>query len=278
MKESICSDICSNAAESGIIAWDCKYNKEVMLIPYVLFLAGDNPMQAEECSHASLNCNYFCRTCDIGGTKEHKVSGDGHRSLFMSGNLQTPENMTAEIQKQFEITLKSGASEKIKNSVSLTGVHDSASGSILNVLVELRKKLRKHVAGTQAMPEAEVAAVLEKEFTELLQGNKLDNAINPLLGMEGLDIHMDTPTEILHTILLGIAKLMGVFQVHLESVDKDGLNALCLNADYICHYKGSLIGKHFKSLAQVMPFLIYDIVPSTVLNAWTVIGELVVLV
>lgn len=103
---------------------------------------------------------------------------------------------------------------------------------------------------------------------------------------------MDTPTEILHTILLGIvkyfwgqtvflldkAKLMGIFQVRLESVDKDGLNAPCLNADYVCHYKGSLIGKHFKSLAQVMPFLIYDLVPSIVLNAWTVIGELVVLI
>jgi hypothetical protein len=40
----------------------------------------------------------------------------------------------------------------------------------------------------------------------------------------------------------------------------------------------SLIGKHFKSLAQVMPFIIHDLVPPTVLNAWTVIGELVVLV
>ncbi|KAG2153502.1 uncharacterized protein EDB93DRAFT_1239739 [Suillus bovinus] len=259
----------------GIIAWDCKYNKEVLLIPYALFLNEDNPMQADECSHTGLNCNYFCRTCDISGTKEYKASGDGYNSLFM-----------------FETALKSGASEKIKNSVSSTGVCDSASGSILSALVDLGKKLRKHVAGTQAMPEAEVTVVLEKEFIEHLQGDKLDGAINPLLGMEGLDIHMDTPTEILHTILLGIvkyfwgqtvflldkAKFMDIFQVRLESIDKDGLNAPCLNADYICHYKGSLIRKHFKSLAQVMPFLIYDLTPLTVLNAWTVIGELVVLI
>ncbi|KIO11370.1 hypothetical protein M404DRAFT_69073, partial [Pisolithus tinctorius Marx 270] len=38
-----------------------------------------------------------------------------------------------------------------------------------------------------------------------------------------------------------------------------------------------LIGKHFKSLAQVMPYLIYDLVPQHVLDGWTVIGELVVL-
>ncbi|KAG2367082.1 hypothetical protein BDR07DRAFT_1448996 [Suillus spraguei] len=103
---------------------------------------------------------------------------------------------------------------------------------------------------------------------------------------------MDTLTEILHTILLGVvkyfwgqtvfllekSKLLHLFQTCLKMINKDGLNAPCLNADYICHYKGSLISKHFKSLAQVMPFLIYDLVPPTVLNGWTVMGELIVLV
>ncbi|KIK75065.1 hypothetical protein PAXRUDRAFT_69176, partial [Paxillus rubicundulus Ve08.2h10] len=40
VKESI-----EKAASNGIIAWDCKLHHEVMLIPYKLFLAGDNPMQ-----------------------------------------------------------------------------------------------------------------------------------------------------------------------------------------------------------------------------------------
>ncbi|OJA17351.1 hypothetical protein AZE42_13066, partial [Rhizopogon vesiculosus] len=249
-------------------------------------------MQAEECSHAGLNCNYLCRTCDVGGTKEYKASEDGYSSLFASGNLRTPEGTAANIRQQFETALKPGATEKIKNMVSTTGIRDTASISIINALVELGKKLRKRAAGTQAMSEAEVTAALEKEFEELLRGDKLDDTLNPLLGMDGLDIHMDTPTEILHTMLLGIvkyfwgqtvfllekAKLMDIFQTRLQSIDTDGLNAPCLNAGYICHYKGSLIGKHFKSLSQVMPFIIYDLVPSTVLNAWTIIGELVVLV
>lgn len=53
-----------------------------MLLPYALFVSRDNPMQAEECSHAGLNCNYFCRTCHVGGTKEHKMSDIGYNSLF----------------------------------------------------------------------------------------------------------------------------------------------------------------------------------------------------
>jgi hypothetical protein len=73
---------CSKAAESGIVTWDCRDEEEVMLIPSGLFLAGDNPMQAEECSHAGLNCNYFCRTCDVGGTKEYKASEEGYNSIF----------------------------------------------------------------------------------------------------------------------------------------------------------------------------------------------------
>jgi hypothetical protein len=109
---------CSDAAESGVVAWDCKYNEEVMLIPYGLFVAGDNPMQAEECSHAGLNCNYFCRTCDVGGTKQHKESAAGYESIFVVGtslwrlqfndmysqacNLRTPEGTAQEIRRQFE--------------------------------------------------------------------------------------------------------------------------------------------------------------------------------
>jgi hypothetical protein len=39
-------------------------------------------MQAEECSHGGLKCNYFCRTCNVGGNKEFKESEQGYESLF----------------------------------------------------------------------------------------------------------------------------------------------------------------------------------------------------
>ncbi|KAG1846268.1 hypothetical protein F4604DRAFT_1884175 [Suillus subluteus] len=267
MKDSLC-----NAAQSGIVTWDCKDEEEVMLIPSGLFLAGNNPMQAEECSHTGLNCNYFCRTCDVSGTKEYKASEEGYNSIFKSGNLRTPEKTTKDIQHQFEAAMKSGATTKVQSAVSSTGVCDRS--------------------GLPATAESKITAALEKEFEESLRGTTLNDTMNPLLGMNGINMHLDMPTEILHTILLGVvkyfwgqsvfllekAKLLHIFQSRLESVDKDGLNAPSLNADYICHYKGSLIGKHFKSLAQVMPLLVHDLVPQTVVNGWSVIGELVALV
>lgn len=71
------------AVESGIFAWDCKDNEEVMLVLCCLFLGGENPMHAEECSHTGLHCNYFCRTCEVGGTKEYKESDEGYNSIFV---------------------------------------------------------------------------------------------------------------------------------------------------------------------------------------------------
>jgi hypothetical protein len=106
-----------------------------------------------------------------------------------------------------------------------------------------------------------------------------------------VDIHQDTPTEILHTVLLGVVKYFwsqtvwilekskkfGLFQTRLHSVITGGLNIPKIPADYMCHYRGALIGKHFKTLSQVIAFTVYDLVPRDVLDAWLELGHLTVL-
>ncbi|EGO00580.1 hypothetical protein SERLA73DRAFT_50400 [Serpula lacrymans var. lacrymans S7.3] len=286
MKQSI-----AQAAEDGIVAWDCKNEEEVLLIPHGHFVAGDNPMQAEECSHAGLCCNYLCRTCKVGGSKEYKESEVGYNSIFVVGEAHEPESTAAEIRKQFEFTFKPGATSNIKAATASTGISDKTTAKIINTLVELGKKLCKHPLNSPATSEVDIQAAQKKQLEEMLQGTDFDTAINPLLGMDNMNIHLDTPMEILHTILLGVVKYfwaqtvfllekgktLDIFHCRLDSFDKEGLNAPSMNADYICHYKGGLIGKHFKSLTQLMPFVIHDLVPRSVLNAWTLIGELVVL-
>ncbi|KAI0631688.1 hypothetical protein C8Q77DRAFT_1060980 [Trametes polyzona] len=284
MKDSI-----AHAAENGVDAWDCKHKEEVMLSPYGLFLGGDNPMQAEECSHAGLNCNFFCRTCHVGGTKVEKQSLAGYAKLCTPGKLRTPEETLAEIKKQASGAILAG--DKLKDGVTKTGVRDATTTAVLQCIVELGKKLRKRSEGAAQLSEDEVRKQLEKELERLLQGKGIEEYINPLLGMPGLNVHLDTPTEVLHTVLLGVvkyfwsqtvfvlekAKALQTFQTRLESVNAQGLDVPALNAEYMCHYKGGLIGKHFKSIAQVMPFAIYDLVPTTLLDAWHVLGKLVVL-
>jgi hypothetical protein len=65
-----------------VAAWDCEAKEEVLLCSYGLLFAGDNPMQAELYSCAGLNTNYFCRTCNAGGTREWKQSNDGFADIL----------------------------------------------------------------------------------------------------------------------------------------------------------------------------------------------------
>ncbi len=92
--------------------------------------------------------------------------------------------------------------------------------------------------------------------------------------MIGFDVHKDTPVEPLHTHLLGIVKYfwsqtmwvleknkhLPMFQSHLNSVNQDGLNVPNILADYMCRYRGGLIGKHFKIISQVIVFAIAGLV------------------
>ncbi|KAF8833805.1 hypothetical protein BDN67DRAFT_992780 [Paxillus ammoniavirescens] len=268
-------DSLKKAASDPIIAYDVKHQDEVMLIPYNLFVAGDNPMQAEECSHGGLKCNYLCHTCKVGGTDAEKKTDEGYTSLFECGQLRTPEDTVAEIKHQIELTKLSGGTKKVNTTVSKTGIWDAATEAIVERLLALGKSLRRQGTAQPALSEDQVRTQLESELDALLGSLSIDDHINPLLGMHGVYIHKDTPTEILHTILLGVVKyfwgqtafilnkahLLQTFQTRLDSVNKDGLNSPTLGADYIVRYKGGLIGKHFKSLAQVMPYLIYDLVP-----------------
>ncbi|KAI0355311.1 hypothetical protein OH77DRAFT_1424796, partial [Trametes cingulata] len=51
------------AQKEGIWAWDGQLNEPVLLLPFVLALLGDNPMQSEFACHMGLRAKFFCRNC-----------------------------------------------------------------------------------------------------------------------------------------------------------------------------------------------------------------------
>ncbi|KAI0694331.1 hypothetical protein BC835DRAFT_1274661, partial [Cytidiella melzeri] len=171
-----------------------------------------------------------------------------------------------------------------------TGVWDSGLQSIIHTLIEMGKQLWKAQPDNSQASEDAIQKQLDTELDCLLQLHSVDDWINPLLRLARVNIHM-TPTEILHTVLLGVVKYfwgqtvhiikktrsLALLKAQMDSLAANGLNLSVFVPAYICHYCVGLIGKHFKSLAQVMPFLIHDLVPQDVLDGWNVIGELVVL-
>ena len=78
-------------------------------------------------------------------------------------------------------------------------------------------------------------------------------------------------------MVAGKGKDFPLFQARLNSLAEEGLHVPKIQADYMCQYKGGLIGKHFKTLSQVMAFAVHGLVPQDVLEAWLILSCLTVL-
>ena len=95
--------------------------------------------------------------------------------------------------------------------------------------------------------------------------------------------------EILHIVLLGFIKYFGRDVVRnqvndeqkilliqrLNSIDVHGLGISRLSGETLVNYAGSLTGRNFHLIAQVAPFVIFDLVPDDVFEAWQALSELV---
>ncbi|KAF8259700.1 hypothetical protein EI94DRAFT_1773885 [Lactarius quietus] len=268
-------DSMDKALDSPVATFDCKMGKEILIIPYLIFTASDNPMHTEQTSSAGLNANYFCRTCDVGGTRAYKKSNEGFAKIFEIGHIHDPNETKQTIEQQLELCMLPGGSDKVESASCSCGIKDAIVAPILSYITTMGKLLcsKKQLNNVNATENDTTDATTQDVFglTDV-DGIDLDvPGMNPLIGMPGFNMHQDTPTEILHTVLLGIVKYywaqtiwylkhrsksISLFQTRLASTNWNGLNALSTNTD--------LIGKHFKSLVQVMPFLVYDLVTQDV--------------
>ncbi|KAL7746145.1 hypothetical protein RI367_008537 [Sorochytrium milnesiophthora] len=89
---------------------------------------------------------------------------------------------------------------------------------------------------------------------------------NPLFALRSIDAHVDTPVEVLHTVLLGPVKY--VLQTLVKSITIEQKSTLrrrfnVLNADgflrnisgrALVHHVGSLVGRDHKDFVHVAPF------------------------
>ncbi|KAJ6501774.1 hypothetical protein DFH09DRAFT_1051553 [Mycena vulgaris] len=277
------------AFKDPIVAWDCEAHEEVLLRPYGLLFAGDNPMHAELCSCAGLNSNFFCRTCHAGGTREWKQSDEGFAEILKAAPTRDPAETAEETFQQILTSLEPNVATTLTEAIRLSGIKDTLAQPIMDALVKMGQDLRKANPDGSSYSPDEVQTILTEELKKHQQ--KGEGITNPLFDMDGVNMHKDTPTEILHTILLGVVKYywgqtiwllekgkdFALFQTRLNSILEDGLNVPKIQADYMCQYKGGLIGKHFKTLSQVMAFAVQGLVPQDVLEAWLILGRLTVL-
>ncbi|TBU53792.1 hypothetical protein BD310DRAFT_951832 [Dichomitus squalens] len=283
--EAVCGEIRKAGGTSPVKVWDSIRKRYILVRLWILFLAGDNPMQAELCSHIGLKGNHFCRCCHVGGDGKFKSSDEGFQTSSMATRPITATRDA--IVAQLLLATHAAAEKPLKEAITASGIKDSLAMPMINRLIALGKILRRSTPTRKALSPEEVNNEL---YNELLK-KKDTNLINPLLRMEGLDVHRDTPVEPLHTHLLGIVKYFWAqtvwvlekqgkfseFQARLNSVARSGLKIPSIMADYMCRYRGALIGKHFKTISQVVSFALFGLVDITLQRAWLAVGHLTVL-
>ncbi|KAJ7775833.1 hypothetical protein B0H14DRAFT_3508393 [Mycena olivaceomarginata] len=245
-------------------AYNAATKRKCRFILRVPGLPADNPQQSEEASHMGSNANFPCRKCHWGGTTKEKETEKTYHECHLAGALRSAEEIRASLQKQLELAMR-GDRKGIGTLQRATGTKDKITQYWIELLVRKYQELK---AEGPRQTITEVASEVLKWFSEQ-PGDKM----NPLLDIAGLDPSQDTPLELLHTILLGVIKYIWhhmnteqwsdagrhLLAIRLQSTDLSGLTVPPIRAAYMIQYKNNLIGKHFKTLMQILLFHIHEI-------------------
>ncbi|KAG9127968.1 hypothetical protein FRC07_006758 [Ceratobasidium sp. 392] len=253
MLHGIC-EVFKESFDEPVLVYDIEQQREVLACPYVFVVAGDNPMQAAECSHTGLNSNMLCRTCMAGGTTKHKASDSGYSNFFKPSVLRNVAQTIDNVDQQYEIVFTATNVDTLTNQQRQTGIKDAIAQPQLEKIIKERQSPQKT---GKSMPE--ISKILRESF---LQRN-LQLKMNPLLTMPAVYV-------------MEKSKTFEIFSARLRSLSTYGLLSSPV-PNYIFTNRGSLNGKHLKVLGQTMAFCISDLVSRDLYDCWRTIGRLMVL-
>ncbi|EJD41826.1 hypothetical protein AURDEDRAFT_37812, partial [Auricularia subglabra TFB-10046 SS5] len=257
---------------------DARYLCKIRLVP--ISCLADNPQQSAEASHIGPGGNLLCRCCKVGGTAVETATNEGYASLFTDGTPRSGKETLACVKEQLELA-KTGVESAVTALQTKTGVKDRIAQHWIDLLIARARQLK---SGPRALSDEEIVIELSEWLKEQTGEHE---AYNVLLTFAGLDPNIDTPVEILHTVLLGIVKYAWygfhsgwkpgaaeTFVARLQATDMTGLSSMPLRASYIVQYKNNLIGKHFKTIMQTLTFHARNITSEEHFHLFKCIGAL----
>ncbi|KAK7037199.1 hypothetical protein R3P38DRAFT_3481335 [Favolaschia claudopus] len=293
--------------KSGIWAWDMVEEEVVLVIPEVLALLGDNPMQRTDAMDVEGDVEHGGRDpqgSDAGSVRGSDASdaesdtgtakkGKGRKiretmadmvkrvkAFVQVGPLRNKEETTAKLRSYFTEASTLNTKTKVKNLQTESGVKDKYQTHFIEQLFNSYKGKRSGPVKQAALDAAKARLP--------------PNTMSPVWRIKGLDPHQDTPVEILHVILLGFVKYLwrdlvqlqlnkkedkkALLMTRLSSLDVSGLGISPLAGRTLVQYSGSLVGRDFRAIAQVAPFVVYDLVSDECFKTWQALSKLVPLV
>lgn len=199
--------------------------------------------------------------------------------LRQVGTLRTKDETETTLKSLFEDAQRVGGKAAFKKLKTETGVKDTFFEFFANRLFAAPGKRRGVTAEEalyqvlQTLPKSVYSPVWRIKGPPAL--TQPASILGELIGPSsiGLDPHWDTPVEILHVILLGFLKYFwrdaisrltpeqkALLAIRLSSYDVSGLGISPLPGFTLVQYAGSLTGRDFRTIAQVAPHVLYDLV------------------
>ncbi|KAI6035322.1 hypothetical protein F5J12DRAFT_902148 [Pisolithus orientalis] len=228
-----------HAQMHGIWAWDIEAREMVLVIPAVLAMLGDNPMQSELACHVGLQGKFFCCNC--------WVQGVGAESSEHPQALQ-PDNGTCSIETASHMTdldrsTHGGVTQQLKGKgchlETMQGLVDRARHFLAantpctwqhmveklcsmfhEVTSSMGKtqyvKMKTEIGIKDTYMDVFIEQILKHVkgicagtdgFTKAVRILCIGRIVSSLTySTSGLDPHQDTPVEVLHVILLRFMK------------------------------------------------------------------------
>ncbi|KAI9601743.1 hypothetical protein KEM48_000846 [Puccinia striiformis f. sp. tritici PST-130] len=246
----------------GHVAYDCGIHQEVLVMSVALCFLADSPMAAEV-TNTPLpggSCNNPCRRCHLGVAEAaDRMELPYLKAFFGVHSLPAPRSWRTTVA----ITKDSWQ------------VYESQNKAAYNTLM-----------GNHALKDK-----LQEELIELIKNNPSEQArvalipnhrlCNPIVNLEAFDGACDTPVESLHVILLGVVKYMvnhfmqdrtatelTKMEGYLHSFNTGGLNIPPIQAHYMIKHWGSFVGKDFRTILQVAPFVFFPFMDAQQKEIW----------
>ncbi|RDX43988.1 hypothetical protein OH76DRAFT_1360353, partial [Lentinus brumalis] len=283
--------------DTGLICYDAleaergSGRAESLLLLDLFVGTGDGPWQSELSSHSGDGCP--CRFCRMGGNVMTRSSNEGFLAIMQMGPPRTPGSTLELLRKDLDMATVSRKGTALEKVQQATGTVDALTQTVIDTLVEKGKAMfeETNTDGSKRYTAAQIHTLLSEERTRILSQGEF---MNSLLRDDVFDPHQDTALGRLHLVLLGFTKYFWAASLPpssrkltitekgqldnaeavLQSLSQAGLGDQSVRADYVMRYRGSLVGRHLHSIAQLGVFIFGRHVDMVLLEVWVTLGRL----
>ncbi|KAJ7260975.1 hypothetical protein C8J57DRAFT_1232533 [Mycena rebaudengoi] len=289
----------------GIWAWDSCNDELVLVIPSVLAMLGDNPMQSEFACHIGFRGNFFCRVCWVKGVPEDDEGEDEDENDLSGASSASGTEDTGQAQHQKKGKKKKSKKKKDETVSDMIShvtqfLSKDRSRSRQETIQELRSQFTEAsvVGGKESFrrrkTESGIKDNFQAVFLERIFAVSTKKKRSKVQKQADVSAVLQTlPTDITSPVwrIKGFVKYFWRDAVaRVKKTDKDilisrlssfnvsGLGISPLSGHTLVNYSGSLTGRDFRTIVQAAPFVLHDLLDPEYIELWTALSAVVTLV